>query len=161
MKNKRTIKGLLGPRPLAGQRPPKLCAGGLLGLAAASMLTLGLAYAHEGHGHHDEKAEAQGKTAIAESVTVTGEVLDLSCYLGHGSAGKEHQQCAKDCLLKLHVPAGLLTSDGTVYLLVPDHKHEKAFVSVPKMAAQQIKVTGKRVMQGGLQAILVEKAEKI
>lgn len=128
--------------------------------------------AHEGHGH-DEADEAQavegdhaghqgmgGKQAAGETVTLAGEVLDLSCYLGHGSTGKKHQKCAKACLIEKHVSAGLLTADGTVYLLVQDHKHEKAFAPVGQLAAEKVKVTGVKAMKGGLQAILVHKVEK-
>lgn len=128
----------------------------------AMVLGLGIAFfparsiAHEGH-HHDE---AGSSAAAGEAVTVTGEVLDLACYLGHGSAGKEHKKCARACLLEKHVSAGLLASDGTVYVLVQDHKYEKAFKAVADLAAEQVKVTGQKVMKGGLQAILVRKIEK-
>ncbi|MBI4375417.1 MAG: hypothetical protein HY549_03110 [Elusimicrobia bacterium] len=127
--------------------------------AVMSLAALALAagvWAHEGH-KHEEKAEA---AAPSETVSVTGEVLDLSCYLGHGATGKEHKKCAKSCLLEKHVSAGLLTADGTVYLLVSDHKHEKAFAPVGQMAAEQVKVTGVKAVKGGLQAILVHKVEK-
>ena len=112
------------------------------------------------HSHGDHDAE---KSAAEKTVTVTGEVLDLSCYLGHGARGKEHQECAGECLNNLHVPAGLLTADGSVFLLVPDHNSEKAFKNVGALAAEQVNVTGKKVVQGGIQGILVKsvaRAEK-
>lgn len=130
-----------------------------LGLWMAAGMAIGaVLYAHEAHKHEEAKAAA---TPPSDAITVTGEVLDLSCYLGHGAKGKGHQKCAKKCLVELRVPAGLLTADGQVYLLVPDHDHEKAFKPIPKLAAEQIKVTGRKVLMGGLQGIMVEKAEKV
>ncbi|MBI2069845.1 MAG: hypothetical protein HYT79_04510 [Elusimicrobia bacterium] len=130
----------------------------IISFAAATALSLGGAlYAHEGHKHVEGK-EAKAKTET--TITMTGEVLDLSCYLGHEGRGKEHQKCAKDCLIKKMVPAGLLTKDGQVYLLVEDHQYEKVFKQVREAAAEQVKITGRKIMKGGLQAILVEKIEK-
>ena len=127
----------------------------LLLLSAA--LTLGLcaaARAHEGH-HHDEAKEA------AVSGTYTGEILDLACYLSHGTAGKDHQKCSKMCLTKDHVSAGLLTEDGKVFALVDDHKAMKAMDKVRELAAEKVKITGKQVSKGGLQAILVSDVQKL
>ncbi len=50
-----------------------------------------------------------------KQVTVTGEIVDLACYLDHGARGMKHQQCALTCL-KNGEPMGLLTSEGKVYL---------------------------------------------
>ncbi|OGR89512.1 MAG: hypothetical protein A3J74_02270 [Elusimicrobia bacterium RIFCSPHIGHO2_02_FULL_57_9] len=115
-------------------------------------------WAQQGH-KHEEKTQAAAQPA-GEAVTIAGEVLDLYCYLGHGATGREHKKCAKQCLLEKHVSAGLLSADGAVYLLVSDHKHEKAFAAVGRLAAEQVKVTGVKAVKGGLQAILVHKIEK-
>jgi hypothetical protein len=126
-------------------------------VAAAVAVPLKLV-AHEGHQHEAAKA---AEAEAGEAITVTGEVLDLSCYLGHGSAGKEHKKCARACLVEKKVSAGLLTEDGSVYLLVQDHKHEKAFKPVGELAAEQVKVSGRKVVKGGLQGILVSQVEKV
>jgi hypothetical protein len=115
------------------------------------------AAAHEGHEHGQEAKPAEAK---ADALTVTGEVLDLSCYLGHGAKGKPHQKCAKACLLDKKVPAGLLLDDGSVLLLVPDHKHEKAFKPVGELAAERVTVRGRKVVSGGLPGLMVETVEK-
>lgn len=130
---------------------------GLIGLA----LVAGLAVYAQAHGAHQHEAAKPHDGAAGEMVTMTGEVLDLACYLGEGEKGKGHQKCAKECLVKKHVAAGLLTADGKVYLLVEDHKHEKAFAPVRKLAAEQIKVTGRKTDKGGLQAILVQSLEQL
>lgn len=129
-----------------------------LAAALAAATTWGTARAHEGHDHgKEEKAPAQAKADVVE---MKGEVLDLSCYLGHGAKGKEHQKCAKACVLEKKVPAGLLTEDGQVFLLVPDHKHEKAFKPLGGLAAETVTVRGRKVLSGGLQGLMVEAVEK-
>ena len=113
--------------------------------------------AHEGHKH---ETKAKAAAVDVKTVKLTGEVIDLSCYLDHEGKGKEHRKCAEACLLEKHVPAGLLGDDGSVVLLVADHKHEKEFAPIPGWAAERITVTGKRMNKGGLNAILVSSAEK-
>lgn len=132
-------------------------------IVVTSVATLALAvgaWAHEGHKHEEGAQQEKAAAHQADAVTVTGEVLDLSCYLGHDSKGKDHQKCAKACLLEKHVSAGLLTDDGKVFALVSDHKHEKAFAAVGQLAAEKVKVTGKKIEKGGLQAILVQSVVK-
>lgn len=87
--------------------------------------------------------------------TVKGEVLDMSCYMGHGAKGAGHKQCAQMCLNK-GLPAGLLTSGGQVYLLVEDHDKADAYDKVIKHAADQVTITGKVANKNGVQALVVE-----
>jgi hypothetical protein len=91
---------------------------------------------------------------------VTGEVVDLSCYLAHPqtSTGPSHRKCAETCAKK-GLPMGLLTSDKQVYLLLEDHDNPKAYAAALAKAAQQVTVEGEKVNQGGLPGIVVETAE--
>jgi hypothetical protein len=50
---------------------------------------------------------------------VTGEIIDLSCYLQVGKHGGKHRDCGQKCL-RNGQPIGLLTKDGTVYLLMEE-----------------------------------------
>lgn len=121
------------------------------------LLALGSAVSsHDGHKHDGHKHDA----AAPASVTVTGEVLDMDCYMGHGGSGKEHKTCAQACLTKKGSAAGLLSADGAVYLLVADHSREKEYLPVRKLGGEQVKVTGKVQSKGGVQALVVEKVEK-
>jgi hypothetical protein len=88
---------------------------------------------------------------------VTGEVVDLSCYLHHPdtSTGTSHRKCAETCAKK-GLPMGLLTSDKQVYLLLEDHENPKAYAAALAKAAQQATVEGDKVNVGGVQAIVVE-----
>jgi hypothetical protein len=92
--------------------------------------------------------------------TMQGEIVDLACYMGHAAKGEKHAQCAKACISG-GAPMGLSTADGNVYLLVNDHQKEKAFKDAQGLAGNGLaKITGHMVNKGGLQAMIVEKAEK-
>jgi hypothetical protein len=93
--------------------------------------------------------------ACADSLT--GEVVDLACYLPHPAtgAGPSHRKCAETCAKK-GLPLGLLTDDKQVYLLLEDHENPKGYADAKDKAAQKITVEGEKVSQGGLQAIVVE-----
>lgn len=89
---------------------------------------------------------------------VTGEVVDLSCYLHHpesGMTGGGHRKCAETCAKK-GLPMGLLTSDKQVFLLLEDHDNPKAYAAALAKAAQQATVEGDKVNVGGVQGIIVE-----
>lgn len=93
-----------------------------------------------------------------KTTTLKGEVLDMSCYMGHGAKGAGHKQCAQMCLDK-GLPAGLLTSNGQVYLLVEDHDKADAYKTAIKHAADQVTITGKVANKNGVQALVVEDAK--
>lgn len=129
--------------------------------------TIGMALSHEGEGHKShatmkghEHAHEQDADTSDKDVTLQGEVLDLACYMPHLGQGKKHQECAVTCLQN-GAPAGLLTKDGKVYLLLPDHSQEKAFEPVKQLAGEMVAVTGHLASRGGLKALSVEKIEKI
>jgi len=94
-------------------------------------------------------------TAWAESVT--GEVVDLSCYLHRPetSRGATHRKCAETCAKK-GLPMGLLAEDGSVVLLLEDHANPKAYADAIAKAAATITVDGEKVTQGGLTGVVVE-----
>jgi hypothetical protein len=101
-------------------------------------------------------ALAGGMTAWAGD-KVTGEVIDMSCYLHHPetSTGGGHRKCAETCAKK-GLPMGLLTTDKQVYLLLEDHDNPKAYAAALAKAAQQATVEGDKVSVGGVQAVIVE-----
>ena len=89
--------------------------------------------------------------------TVTGEVVDLSCYLSHPhtSVGSSHRKCAQTCAKK-GLPMGVLTEDGAVLLLLEDHGNPKAYADAIAKAAENVTIEGKKVTEGGLPGIVVE-----
>lgn len=103
-------------------------------------------------------SDNSGATASATpvSMTVQGEVLDMSCYMKDGSTGMAHQSCAQGCLNK-GLPAGILSkNDGQVYLLIEDHKKADAYKTVLEHAAQNVEITGTVISKNGVQSLLVE-----
>jgi hypothetical protein len=92
----------------------------------------------------------------ASAETVTGEVIDLSCYLHHPdtSRGSTHRKCAETCAKK-GLPMGILAEDGTVVLLLEDHGNPKAYADAIGKAAQTITVEGEKVTQGGMTGVVV------
>lgn len=91
----------------------------------------------------------QANAAPKESseVTVTGEVLDMACYLDHGAQGAKHAGCAKKCITS-GLPVGLKGTDGKTYLLIGDHM--PANDELAKHAAETITVKGKLVERDGI-----------
>lgn len=102
-------------------------------------------------------AMAQEKTAAA-SQTLKGEVVDLSCYMDHGAHGDGHKKCAESCIKK-GLPAGLLTSDGQLYLLVENHSEAKSYAKLSGYAAENVAVTGTVFDKNGMKAISVNEVK--
>ena len=81
-------------------------------IAALAVSPLALAQEHE-HGKQD-------LTAAAEK-TVTGEVVDMMCYVDHNAVGEKHgQSCGAKCI-KSGGPVGVV-ENGKAYLVVGEHK---------------------------------------
>ncbi len=118
-------------------------------LLAATMAT-GAAFARAG-----TAAKSSGKIE-----TLSGELVDMACYLGHGAKGPKHAECAKMCVLKDGAPLGVLTKAGKLYLVVADHANEAPYASAKELAGTDAKVTGRVVLSGGLPAIIVDKIAK-
>jgi len=97
------------------------------------------------------------RVAAQEEVKVTGEVVDLACYLSKGSKGKRHKTCAELCAKK-GLPLGVLTESGDVYLLIEDHDNPGPYESVKGLAGDDAEVSGKKFTKGGVQSILVSGA---
>src|SRR5690349_18956859 len=55
---------------------------------------------------------------------VTGEVVDVSCFLQLGKHGAAHAACATKCANNGQ-PIGLLTSAGALYFLFPEEHHPR------------------------------------
>ena len=105
------------------------------------------AIAHEGHHMPGEKVVTK---------TVTGEVVDMGCWLGHAARGKDHISCATKCLNQ-GMPIGLLTSNGTLYLVTLDHDNADPYNSLKDMAGKDVSITGELLSRSGVKAIEASK----
>lgn len=104
-------------------------------VVASSLIVAWSATAEE-HKHE----EAAGPT------TVTGEVLDMACYLDHGAHGEKHAKCAQTCI-ESGLPVGIKGEDGKTYMLIGDHKPINQ--QLAEHAAKTITVRGKLVSRDG------------
>jgi hypothetical protein len=64
-------------------------------------------------------AAVDGKPVAGSVTTVTGEIIDFSCYLQLGKHGEKHKACGQKCLNN-GMPIGLLTKDGALYMLMEE-----------------------------------------
>ena len=115
----------------------------LLGVATAALFAVSLVVAHEGH---DDKE----KLATGETKKITGEVVDMACYVDHNATGEKHADCAKRCITS-GLPVGLKADDGKTYLLIGEHKPLNN--ELAQYAAKKITVEGKIVSRDGIYMI--------
>ena len=96
-------------------------------------------------------ADEAKKEEAAKPTTLTGEVIDLSCYMGHGASGMDHAKCAQSCITK-GMPVGFLTTDGVMYVILGSG-HEPANKSVVDFAGKKSMITGTVKEEKGLKTI--------
>lgn len=101
-------------------------------------------------GHHDESKEALKGEAQAQMITVTGEVLDMACYIDHHAMGEKHASCARTCI-ESGLPVGIKADNGKTYLLIGEHKPINKLLT--PYAAKTITVRGKAVSRDGFNMI--------
>lgn len=102
---------------------------------------------------------AVGAEASKEA-TLQGEILDLACYVGSGAKGADHTACATKCLAQGQ-PAGLLATDGTIYLLFADHENATAFKEAKKLGGKKAEIRGAVVSKEGLKGITVHSVKAL
>lgn len=115
-----------------------------ISLAAATAFAAFPAFAHEGE-EHGQAAETAGK-----EVSVSGEVVDMVCYIDHGAIGPKHADCAQKCI-EMGLPVGIKAEDGKTYLLIGEHKPINS--ELASLAAKTITVKGKLVSRDGFNMI--------
>ena len=103
-----------------------------------------LAIAEEQHQH--------GKEAAA-SKEVTGEVVDMMCYVDHNATGDKHSACGAKCI-KGGGPVGIV-ENGKAYLVVGEHKPINE--QLADSCGKTITLKGKLAERGGI--AMLENAE--
>ncbi len=103
---------------------------------------------------------AAEKAAAPSDVTLTGEVLDLACYIGEGAKGPDHAGCAVKCA-QMGQPIGLAASDGKVYVLLADHADSSAFTKVKSMAGKKVEIKGEVAARDGMNALTVHAVKSV
>jgi len=114
----------------------------------ASMFSLSRAsaLAHEEHGQVNEQE-------------LTGEVVDVFCYLSHGEEGrgKGHSNCAKKCI-QGGLPVAIKVGDQLYLASMADHTAANA--TLAELAAEQVTVRGKVMERDGQRFIAISHVEK-
>jgi hypothetical protein len=98
--------------------------------------------------------EHQHGSDTAPSKEVTGEVVDMMCYVDHNAVGEKHgQSCGAKCI-KSGGPVGIV-SDGKAYLVVGEHKPIND--QLADYCGKTITLKGKMAERGGI--AMIENAE--
>jgi hypothetical protein len=126
-------------------------------LSAILVLALASAALFAADSPSSKKGEAK---ATPKSMTVTGEIVDLGCYLSEGAKGEAHKGCATMCLSN-GMPMGLLTKEGKLYLLTLSHDNADPYNAAKKMAAEQVTVTGMAAERDGISALTVTDVKEL
>src|SRR5437764_5951775 len=111
-------------------------------IAALTVSPLAVAQEHE----HDSDTAA--------SKEVSGEVVDMMCYVDYNAIGEKHgQSCGAKCV-KSGGPVGIV-SDGKAYLLVGEHKPIND--QLAEYCGKTVTLKGKMAERGGI--AMIENAE--
>jgi hypothetical protein len=97
--------------------------------------------------------------AGAQEIVVTGEVLDMTCYIASNLSGPDHAKCARDCI-RSGLPAGIKAQDGKVYLLTGEAGHS-INAEVADYAAKTVTIKGKQTVRDGFAQLQVEEIRKL
>jgi hypothetical protein len=94
-----------------------------------------------------------------QEILVTGEVLDMTCYIANNLSGPDHAECAKVCI-RSGEPAGIKARDGKVYLLTGEPGHS-VNAELAEYAAQVVTIKGKQTFRDGFAQLQVEEIRKL
>jgi hypothetical protein len=97
--------------------------------------------------------------ANAQEILVTGEVLDMTCYIASNLSGPEHAECARICI-RSGEPAGIKAQDGKVYLLTGEPGHS-INAELADYAAKVVTIKGRPSVRDGFAQLQVEEIRKL
>jgi len=125
----------------------------------AGILLIGapVAGAHMGEGPHDEAKEMAA--ASGGEHTITGEVVDVMCYLSHGQEGlgKGHAGCGKKCV-ESGLPVAIKSGDQLYLASMADHT--PANKALADLVGEQVTVQGAVFEKDGQRLIAISKIDK-
>ncbi len=103
-----------------------------------------------------------GATMRAETKTVTGELISIMCYEGHGDEGRgeQHAACALKCV-KEGYAVGILTDDKVIYKVTGTLSEDKN-AKLQELLTKRVTATGEIGEEGKnktIDAKLVEAAK--
>jgi len=92
----------------------------------------------------------------ADTVSVTGEVIDSACYVKMGAKGEGHRDCAQTCA-DAGIPLALL-EDGTDHVIWLASKADATSPNkeLRPYAAKKVTITGQYAERGGAKILVIE-----
>src|SRR6202022_2848486 len=117
-------------------------------IVIASFATAPLALAHDPAEHGKENLSAGAEKSV------TGEIVDMMCYVDHNAVGDTHGQSSGAKCIKGGGPVGIV-SDGKAYLVVGEHKPMND--QLAEYCGKTVTLKGKAAERGGI--ALLENAE--
>ena len=115
----------------------------------------------------NESATAEANRRVLASGkpgTITGEVVDVSCYLQLGKRGEAHIACGTKCIANGQ-PIGIVDAEDRLYLLMAEEHHPRRDGQVElktvfgPLLAKTVTVNGMVVEMKGYRALFVQAAE--
>jgi len=106
-------------------------------------------------------AGVNSKPQPGHAITRVGEIVDFSCYIQLGKHGEKHRSCGQKCVQNGQ-PIGLLTQDGSLYMLMPeehDPRRDGGVDAKPSAADHMghiVTVNGTEASVGGYRGIYVQ-----
>jgi hypothetical protein len=125
-------------------------------LATIAVLTLSnVAFADDSSMAGGSMMSGSHMMTHGKQVTLTGNVVDLSCYVGSGLHGSGHAACAKACLLKGQ-PFGIQTSDGNIVTFLGSGPNDNPNAKVLPFIERKVTVTGMEFIGHGVTGIRID-----
>ena len=135
--------------------------------AAAAPVVLGRAETAKWTPTTYEAATAEANKKVLESgkvATVTGEVVDVSCYLQLGKRGEAHIACGSKCIANGQ-PIGIVDAEGLLTIVMAEEHHPRRDGQVElksvlgPLLAKTVTLTGMMTEMKGYRALFVQAAE--
>jgi hypothetical protein len=114
-----------------------------------------------------EAATAEANKKVLESgqvATVTGEVVDVSCYLQLGKRGEAHIACGTKCIANGQ-PIGIVDAEDRLTIVMAEEHHPRRDGQVElksvlgPLLAKTVTLTGVMIEMKGYRALFVQAAE--
>ncbi len=128
------------------------------GLVFAGVFALAFVFLFSAAFAQQAKKE-EPKKGGPKDITVTGEVVDIACFIKMGASGSGHKQCATDCA-KAGIPLAIATEKGEIYLPTAKEDMKGANDILLPFVAEKVMVTGKLFEKGGQRLLAINTVEK-
>ncbi|MDX2270127.1 MAG: hypothetical protein NW208_18650 [Bryobacter sp.] len=108
-----------------------------------------LALGQHDHGKHEPSSSASEQM-------ITGQVVDVACFVGHNSSGPKHAKCAETCA-RAGNPLAIYDEKAKAIYLPVSSDHSNPNTKLMPFIEKRVKVSGKILEKAGLKGIAIEK----